>query len=63
MDQSDFDLLNRLEAGESVFRPEGRTALARERFAQVAEWLMGLRLGDWFAFRTAASPGTSKVPT
>ncbi len=33
MDQIDFDLLSRLEAGESVFRPAGQTDDARSVFA------------------------------
>ena len=50
MDQTDFDLLSRLEAGESVFRPAGQTENARELFAQTAERLLQLRARGWVRF-------------
>ena len=43
MDQIDFDLLSRLEAGESVFRPIGQAENARELFAHAVERLLKLR--------------------
>jgi hypothetical protein len=43
MEQIDFDLLCRLEAGESVFQPAGQTEDTRELFAQTVERLLQLR--------------------
>ena len=43
MDQIEFDLLRRLEAGESVFQPAGRTEDARQLFAQTVDRLLQLR--------------------
>jgi hypothetical protein len=43
MDQLDCDLLSRLEVGESVFRPVGRTDEAREAFAHTVGRLVELR--------------------
>jgi hypothetical protein len=39
MDQIDFDLLCRLEGGESVFRPAAQTENALELFAETVEQL------------------------
>lgn len=50
MDQLDFDLLSRLEAGESVFRPAGQTDDAREGFAATVERLVQLRARGWARF-------------
>jgi hypothetical protein len=50
MDQIEFDLLRRLEAGESVFRPAGQTEDAREVFAQTVEQLVQLRARGWVRF-------------
>ncbi len=50
MDQTDFDLLTRLEAGESVFRPTERTDDARDRFAQTVARLLKLRESGWIRF-------------
>jgi hypothetical protein len=50
MDQIDFDLLCRLEADESVFRPAGQTEDAREVFAQTVERLLQLRARGWVRF-------------
>ena len=50
MDQLDFDLLSRLEAGESVFRPGDRTENAREIFAVIVEGLLRLRQRGWVRF-------------
>jgi hypothetical protein len=43
MDQLDFDLLTRLEAGDSVFRPAGPTENARALFVETVERLLKLR--------------------
>jgi hypothetical protein len=50
MDQLDFGLLCRLEAGESVFRPAGQTEGARAAFAQTVEQLLQLRARGWVRF-------------
>jgi hypothetical protein len=50
MDQIDFDLLSRLETGESVFRPTGKTENAGEQFARTAERLLELRARGWVRF-------------
>ena len=50
MDQLDFDILSRLEAGESVFRPSARTEDAREQFAITVERLLKLRERGWARF-------------
>jgi hypothetical protein len=50
MDQIDFDLLSRLETGESVFRPTGKTDNAPEHFARTAERLLELRARGWVRF-------------
>ena len=43
MDQADFEILERLEAGASVFRPEARTDAARLGFEETVRRLMALR--------------------
>ena len=50
VDQLDFDLLTRLEAGESVFRPAGQTENARALFAETVERLLKLRARGWVRF-------------
>jgi hypothetical protein len=50
VDQSDFELLSRLEAGESVFRPAGQTDDARVVFARTVERLIQLRARGWVRF-------------
>jgi hypothetical protein len=50
MNQIDFDLLSRLEAGESVFRPAGQTDDARSVFAGRVDRLLQLRTRGWVRF-------------
>jgi hypothetical protein len=50
MDQIEFDLLSRLEAGESVFRPAAQTENARELFPETVERLLRLRERGWVRF-------------
>ena len=56
MDQIEFDLLRRLDAGESVFQPAGQTEDARELFAQTVERLLQLRDRGLVRFPEVASP-------
>jgi hypothetical protein len=50
VDQLDFDILTRLEAGESWFRPAGPTENARALFAETVERLLKLRARGWVRF-------------
>jgi hypothetical protein len=50
MDQNDFQLLSRLEAGESVFRTAEQKENARELFAGTVKRLLRLRERGWVRF-------------
>jgi hypothetical protein len=50
MEQLDFDLLCRLEAGESVFRPTGPSEDARALFVETVERLLKVRGHGWVRF-------------
>jgi hypothetical protein len=50
VDQIEFDLLSRLESGESVFRPAAQSENARALFADTVELLLKLRGRGWVRF-------------
>ena len=47
MDQTDFELLSRMAAGESVFRPSDRSDEGRAAFQQTVVRLLSLRDRGW----------------